>query len=62
MPGLAEELSRRRTVWLFLGERLRTTARERTLAEIIALVEKERVVAETRRYPGIEVRRYVPSQ
>jgi mannosyltransferase len=62
MPGLAEELSRRRTVWLFLGERLRTAARERTLAEIIALVEKGRVVAETRRYPGIEVRRYTPSR
>jgi mannosyltransferase len=62
MPVLAEELSRRRTVWLFLGERLRTAARERTLAEIIALVEEGRVVAETRRYPGIEVRRYEPSR
>jgi mannosyltransferase len=61
MPVLAEELSRRRTVWLFLGARLRTTARERTLAEIVALVEEGRVVAETRRYPGIEVRRYEPS-
>jgi mannosyltransferase len=60
MPLLAEQLAGRQTVWLFLGERLRTAARERTLAEIVALVEEGRAVAETRRYPGIEVRRYEP--
>jgi mannosyltransferase len=62
MPALADELSRRRTVWLFLGTFLRTEARKRTLAEIVALVREGRVLAETSRYLGIEVRRYVPSR
>lgn len=62
MPALANELSRRRTVWLFLGPQLRTEARERTLAEIVALIREGRIVAETRRYPGLEVRRYEPSR
>ena len=58
MAHLADELSRRQTVWLFLGTFLRTAERRRTLAEIEALVEKGRLVAEVRRYPGIELRRY----
>ena len=58
MAHIADELSRRQTVWLFLGTFLRTAERRRTLAEIEALVEKGRLVAEVRRYPGIELRRY----
>ena len=60
MPALAEQLPRRRTVWLFLSAEFRTEAQGRTLREIIALVREGRVLAETRRYPGIVVRRYEP--
>ena len=59
---LAEALSGRETVWLFLGPELRTSARRRTLAEIEALLERGHSVEDVRRYEGLEVRRYVSTR
>jgi mannosyltransferase len=62
MRSLAEAVSRRETVWLFLGPELRTSARRRTLAEIEALLERGHRVQDVRRYEGLELRRYVATQ
>jgi mannosyltransferase len=58
MARLEQAVSRRRTVWLFLGPELRTAARRRTLADLEALLEQGHALEEVRRYPGLELRRY----